>query len=100
MFSSVHIQLTATVIRKIAANRIEDGRLTIVFKEHELDQITFSLVKNKHDLRRCCDIIDRITSLQSHFRAVMSTDSTPPTSVRESSLSMSGSAKRKLQLNL
>ena len=97
---ALYTQLTATNIEKIAVNRIQDGRLTIVFKEHELDQITLSLVKNKQDLRRCCDIIDRITSPRSHLHAVMSTGSTPPTSVRESSQAMSGSAKRKLQLNL
>ena len=95
-----HTQLTAANTEKIASSRIEEGRLTIVFRDYELNQIALSNVRNKQDLWRCCNILDKITSLPFHTQTVMGTCITPPNSLRQLSQSMSGSTKRKPQLNL
>ena len=94
-YITLHPQLSAANIENVAGKRISEGRLTIVFRNLEWDQVMLSKVGNEHDLRRCYDILENITSGNFRSSAMVGT---PPSSASQPSQRTWGSTKRKPQL--
>ena len=87
----------------MAAQRIEDGRLTIVFQDPQWDMIVLSDVASKQALRKCHKLLEQIRS-GLHLPPTSSPvdDSRSPSGEPSKSLVVKNrqSAKKKLHVGL